>query len=234
MAVKLKSEDEIARSCARPAKSSARHSSRLREMVQPGLNLLEIEQFVRDEFRARGAKETFLQLRARAHATRRTPRTSASASTTSSSTASRETVHSRKATSSPSTSARHTRATSAMRPSPSASARSAPKPQPAHARHRRVALGRHSRRARGQTAERHPRRHRGHHPSSRLRHRQRAMAATASAAICTKSRTSRTSGSAPRACPFATAWSSRSNRWSRSATRTSRKGRWLDSKHERR
>lgn len=58
MTVKLKSRDEIAlmREAGRIVGQTL---EQLREMIRPGLNLLEIEQFVRDEFRRVGAKETF-------------------------------------------------------------------------------------------------------------------------------------------------------------------------------
>ncbi len=58
MAVKLKSRDEIAimREAGRIVGQTL---EQIRTMIRPGLNLLEIEQFVRDEFRRVGAKETF-------------------------------------------------------------------------------------------------------------------------------------------------------------------------------
>ncbi|MBE7519994.1 MAG: type I methionyl aminopeptidase [Thermoflexaceae bacterium] len=59
MAVKLKSEDEL-RVMREAGQIVGQTLARIREMVRPGLNLLEVEQFVRDEFRRRGAKETFL------------------------------------------------------------------------------------------------------------------------------------------------------------------------------
>jgi methionyl aminopeptidase len=59
MAIKLKSEDElkIMREAGQIVGSTLEH---LREMIKPGLNLLTIEQYVRDEFKRVGAKETFL------------------------------------------------------------------------------------------------------------------------------------------------------------------------------
>ncbi|MCL4231620.1 MAG: type I methionyl aminopeptidase [Dehalococcoidia bacterium] len=59
MAVKLKSEDEL-RVMREAGQVVGETLARIREMVRPGLNLLEVEQFVRDEFRRRGARETFL------------------------------------------------------------------------------------------------------------------------------------------------------------------------------
>jgi len=58
MTVKLKSRDEIAimREAGRIVGQTL---EQIRTMVQPGLNLLEIEQFVSDEFRRVGARETF-------------------------------------------------------------------------------------------------------------------------------------------------------------------------------
>ena len=59
MAIKLKSEEEltIMREAGRIVGSTL---AQLREMIRPGLNLLAIEQFVRDEYKRVGAKETFL------------------------------------------------------------------------------------------------------------------------------------------------------------------------------
>lgn len=59
MAIKLKSEEEltIMREAGRIVGSTL---AQLREMIRPGLNLLAIEQFVRDEYKRIGAKETFL------------------------------------------------------------------------------------------------------------------------------------------------------------------------------
>ena len=59
MPIKLKSDDEIKimREAGRIVANTLAH---IREMVRPGLNLLEIEQFVREEFKRAGAKETFL------------------------------------------------------------------------------------------------------------------------------------------------------------------------------
>jgi len=59
MAVKLKSEDEL-RVMREAGQIVGQTLEKLRAMVRPGLNLLEIERCVRDEFRRRGAKETFL------------------------------------------------------------------------------------------------------------------------------------------------------------------------------
>ncbi|MCC7363669.1 MAG: type I methionyl aminopeptidase [Dehalococcoidia bacterium] len=58
MAVKLKSRDEI-RVMREAGQIVGQTLERIREMVRPGVNLLEIESFVRDEFARRGAKETF-------------------------------------------------------------------------------------------------------------------------------------------------------------------------------
>ncbi|HNM77405.1 MAG TPA: type I methionyl aminopeptidase [Tepidiformaceae bacterium] len=59
MAIKLKSEEEltIMREAGRIVGNTL---AQLREMIRPGLNLLAIEQFVRDEYKRVGAKETFL------------------------------------------------------------------------------------------------------------------------------------------------------------------------------
>ncbi len=59
MAIKLKSEDEL-RVMREAGQIVGRTLEGIRSMVQPGLNLLAIEQFVRDEFKKAGAKETFL------------------------------------------------------------------------------------------------------------------------------------------------------------------------------
>ncbi|MCC6382325.1 MAG: type I methionyl aminopeptidase [Dehalococcoidia bacterium] len=59
MAVKLKSDDEL-RVMREAGRVVAQTLEQLRAMIRPGLNILEIERFVRDEFRRRGAKETFL------------------------------------------------------------------------------------------------------------------------------------------------------------------------------
>lgn len=58
MAVKLKSEDElkVMREAGQIVGSTL---EQIRARVRPGLNLLEIEKFVQDEFRRVGAKETF-------------------------------------------------------------------------------------------------------------------------------------------------------------------------------
>ena len=59
MTIKLKSRDEIAimREAGRIVGSTL---VQLREMIKPGLNVLEIEKFVREEFKRYGARETFL------------------------------------------------------------------------------------------------------------------------------------------------------------------------------
>lgn len=58
MAITLKSDDEIA--VMREAGQIVGQAlAQIREMVRPGLNLLEVERFVRDEFKRRGAHETF-------------------------------------------------------------------------------------------------------------------------------------------------------------------------------
>jgi len=58
MAVKLKSEDElkIMREAGRVVGQTL---EQIREMVRPGLNLLDVEAFVHEEFKRRGAEETF-------------------------------------------------------------------------------------------------------------------------------------------------------------------------------
>jgi len=58
MPIKLKSEDEI-RVLREAGQIVGQTLEQLREMIRPGLNVLEIEKFVEDEFRRRGAKETF-------------------------------------------------------------------------------------------------------------------------------------------------------------------------------
>jgi methionyl aminopeptidase len=58
MAVKLKSEDEL-KVMREAGQIVGRTLEQIRAMVRPGLNLLEIEKFVQDEFRRAGAKETF-------------------------------------------------------------------------------------------------------------------------------------------------------------------------------
>jgi methionyl aminopeptidase len=58
MAIKLKSEDEL-RVMREAGQIVGATLECLREMVKPGLNLLTIEQYVRDEFKRLGAKETF-------------------------------------------------------------------------------------------------------------------------------------------------------------------------------
>jgi methionyl aminopeptidase len=59
MAIKLKSRDEIAimREAGRIVGNTL---EQLRAMIKPGLNVLEIEKFVREEFKRHGARETFL------------------------------------------------------------------------------------------------------------------------------------------------------------------------------
>lgn len=59
MAIKLKSDDEI-EILREAGRIVANTLAQIREMVRPGLNLLEIEKFVREEFKRAGAKETFL------------------------------------------------------------------------------------------------------------------------------------------------------------------------------
>ncbi|MCZ7576824.1 MAG: M24 family metallopeptidase [Dehalococcoidia bacterium] len=59
MPIKLKSDDEIA-ILREAGRIVANTLAQIREMVRPGLNLLEIEKFVREEFKRVGAKETFL------------------------------------------------------------------------------------------------------------------------------------------------------------------------------
>jgi len=59
MAIKLKSDDEI-KILREAGRIVANTLAQIREMVRPGLNLLEIEKFVREEFKQAGAKETFL------------------------------------------------------------------------------------------------------------------------------------------------------------------------------
>lgn len=59
MAIKLKSEDEI-KIMREAGRIVANTLAQIREMVRPGLNLLEVERFVREEFKRVGAKETFL------------------------------------------------------------------------------------------------------------------------------------------------------------------------------
>ncbi|MBK9342168.1 MAG: type I methionyl aminopeptidase [Dehalococcoidia bacterium] len=59
MVIKLKSDDEILvmREAGRIVANTLAH---LREMIRPGLNVMEIEKFVREEYKRVGAKETFL------------------------------------------------------------------------------------------------------------------------------------------------------------------------------
>ncbi len=58
MAIKLKSPDEL-KVMREAGQIVGQTLQGLREMIRPGLNLLEMERFVREEFRRRGAKETF-------------------------------------------------------------------------------------------------------------------------------------------------------------------------------
>jgi methionyl aminopeptidase len=59
MAVKLKSDDEIA-ALREAGRIVATTLQKIREMVRPGLDLKDVESFVRAEFKRYGAKETFL------------------------------------------------------------------------------------------------------------------------------------------------------------------------------
>ena len=59
MAVKLKSEDEL-RTMREAGQIVGQTLARIREMVRPGLNLLEIEAFVKSEFKRLGATSPFL------------------------------------------------------------------------------------------------------------------------------------------------------------------------------
>jgi methionyl aminopeptidase len=59
MTIHLKTDEEI-RVMREAGQIVGQTLACLREMIRPGLNLLEIEAFVREEFRRRGAKETFL------------------------------------------------------------------------------------------------------------------------------------------------------------------------------
>jgi methionyl aminopeptidase len=59
MAVKLKSEDEI-KVMREAGRVVAQTLCKLREMIRPGLNIIEIPRFVHEEFTRVGAKETFL------------------------------------------------------------------------------------------------------------------------------------------------------------------------------
>jgi methionyl aminopeptidase len=58
VAVKLKSDDEL-RVMREAGQIVGQTLEKLRAMIAPGLNVLEIEAFVREEFKRRGAKETF-------------------------------------------------------------------------------------------------------------------------------------------------------------------------------
>lgn len=58
MAVKLKSRDEL-KIMREAGQIVGQTLERIREMVCPGLNLLDVERFVGDEFKRRGAIETF-------------------------------------------------------------------------------------------------------------------------------------------------------------------------------
>ncbi|MGB4861796.1 MAG: type I methionyl aminopeptidase [Tepidiformaceae bacterium] len=59
MVIKLKSDDEIA-TMREAGRIVANTLAGLRDMIVPGLNVLEIEKYVREEFKRVGAKETFL------------------------------------------------------------------------------------------------------------------------------------------------------------------------------
>ncbi len=59
MVIKLKSDDEIL-IMREAGRIVANTLAQLREMIKPGLNVLEIEKFVREEYKRVGAKETFL------------------------------------------------------------------------------------------------------------------------------------------------------------------------------
>lgn len=59
MAVKLKSEDEL-RVMREAGQIVGQTLCRLKEMIRPGLNVMEIPRFVHEEFKKRGARETFL------------------------------------------------------------------------------------------------------------------------------------------------------------------------------
>ena len=59
MAVKLKSEDEL-RIMREAGQIVGQTLARIRDMIRPGLNILEIEQFVEDEFNRAGARSPFL------------------------------------------------------------------------------------------------------------------------------------------------------------------------------
>ncbi len=59
MAVKLKSEDEL-RTMREAGQIVGETLEKIRAMVRPGLNIKDVEKFVRQEFKRRGAKETFL------------------------------------------------------------------------------------------------------------------------------------------------------------------------------
>lgn len=58
MPIKLKSEEEL-RIMREAGRIVGQTLDAIRRMVRPGLNCLEIESFVEDEFKRRGAKETF-------------------------------------------------------------------------------------------------------------------------------------------------------------------------------
>src|SRR5690348_16706612 len=59
MAVKLKSEDEI-RTLREAGRIVAQTLEQLRAMIRPGLNILDIESFVHQEFRRLGVTSPFL------------------------------------------------------------------------------------------------------------------------------------------------------------------------------
>ena len=59
MAVKIKSEDEL-RVMREAGQIVGETLEKIRGMVRPGLNIKDVEKFVRQEYKRRGAKETFL------------------------------------------------------------------------------------------------------------------------------------------------------------------------------
>lgn len=59
MAIKIKSDDEL-KIMREAGRIVANTLNQLRDMIEPGLNVLEIEKFVREEFKRAGAEETFL------------------------------------------------------------------------------------------------------------------------------------------------------------------------------
>lgn len=58
MAISLKTEEEL-RAMREAGQIVGQTLAGIREMVRPGLNVLAVERYVRDEFKRRGAKETF-------------------------------------------------------------------------------------------------------------------------------------------------------------------------------